>query len=242
MTEYNDMGIPVKTEYELLKAGTYDFVVHGIVSMGLRKPFKETNDSGKKNNPYPSFKFIFELPDSVRDDGVTNVIGTNVTASDYGTGALYRICLAVLGDSINHKFNKKTGVWVMNPELLTFTGLKSLLGGKGQLSIIHREGSNGTYAAIDNTRIIALDPRLPAPKATRETFIFSPMQPDIEVFTNTLTYWTQKDVMTALNVSNFPTELHDAWHKIEENRQSDSSNNETTNTTSNKKYDTSSIE
>ncbi|CAB4120915.1 hypothetical protein UFOVP1_32 [uncultured Caudovirales phage] len=220
----NDMGFDTapKGSFTPIEPGTYDFVIHGIVGLGLRKPFFDVDDNGKKVLPKVAVKIIFELPSNVRDDGQTEVTAMSCNMSTHGKSQLFKVFHACLGDAVIASYDKN-GTPIMDIERVSATGLKVLLGSVGALTIVNKKSEKGQiYARV--SAVNYLDPRLPRPVATREQFFFSPFQPDLEVFKNNLSYWTQKDVMSSLNADTFPKELHDAWVKIEEDRASADAN------------------
>ena len=71
--KYSDMGAATTsgTDFKPLEAQSYDFVIHGIVGLGLRP----NSFQGEVKAPVAQIKVIFELPDAVRDDGQTSVVG-----------------------------------------------------------------------------------------------------------------------------------------------------------------------
>jgi hypothetical protein len=213
MTQVNELGMEIKDtkQFSLIPEGQYDFILHGIVSLGM-----QSNENSKfDKTPKGVFKFIFELPEHIREDEQTSVIGCYINATIGELGAAYKLISVLLGSDFDA--NKMT-------EYLTVSGLKNLLGKTGILTIYHTEKNNRVNARVaasakSNWGFLPLDPRLPKPQATRETFLFTPGVPDLEVFKNTLTYWTQKEVMSALNASSWPKELHEAWVEIESKQQ-----------------------
>ncbi len=219
MTQYNDFGLAIPEvnnfEYEIVPAGTYDFVIYGIINMGIREPYKgEGATPGRL--PVANLKILFELANCFKEDKSTNVIGLNLPISLHGRSNIFRLVNACFGDVVIDKYDKK-GYPIMKAEYLDSVNIKGLLGKVGSLTVIHKpsKASDKTYAVVKPDSIIALDPRLPKPIATKDFILFNPLQPDLDVFRK-LTYWTQKDIMAAMNAQAFPTELHDAWVRIEE--------------------------
>lgn len=214
----NDFGLEItERKFELIPAGNYDFIIHGIVNVGVRKPYTELTPEGKKALPKNQIKVIFEFPSSIRDDGETNVSSLNLAVSLHGKSSMFKLFNACFGQAIIDGYDKQ-GNPTMKSEYLTASHIEKLLGSVGTLTIIHKATDNRTYARIKPDSLVALHPLVPKPIATRETFLFNPLQPDLEVFKNKLTYWTQKEIMEAMNVEAFPTELHKAWLEIQEER------------------------
>lgn len=204
----NDLGIVESNGYELLEAKDHDAVVHGIVNLGLRP----VEFQGEKKNPAVFIKVILELPDVIREDNETAVIGKKVKLTNSVDKGNYAKLLTAFGEKVT-KINMSS---YLNSE-----ALKKLLGKPIIARIDHWESEEGTRAAV--RELVKLDPRLPQPQATRATFFFNPLAPDLEVFKNTLTYFTQKEIMEALNADSFPKELHLEWVKIQEDKAKDAS-------------------
>jgi hypothetical protein len=224
MAKYNDMGVEIR-ERRLIEATMHDFVIFGVVGLGVRKPFIAEGDDDSNKPPKAKFKIIFELPNSVNDEGITDLIHLNMTASTHCKSTYAKLVRVIHGDkAVGRTYTSKQGEkqWELKAEYLNFTAVKGLLGGVGSLTVLHEEGTNGTYAKVDYQSLSVLHPRVARPVGVREPIVFTPMQPDIDVFRDKLTYWTQKEIMEALNVSAFPEELHKAWVAIEENKLKDS--------------------
>lgn len=198
----NDLGIPVSSGgYELLPAGEYDAVIHGIINIGLRP----VEFQGEKKAPAVFIKLILELPDKLRDDGVSTVVSKKIKLTNSVDKGNYAKLLTTLGEKVS-KANINS--------YLTSDALKALLGKSAIVVVDHWQSDDGVKATV--RELLKLDPRLPQPQATRDTFFFNPLAPDLAVFKDTLTYYTKKEIMEALNADNFPPELHAAWAEEQE--------------------------
>jgi len=209
MTNLLDLGFQEKASFKPVDAGIYDAVIHGIVSLGVQ-PQKDDPVTGKPKAPRGMLKIIFEMPDVVRDDKQTALISKNMVLSNHEKSGYYKLFAACLGSA------KTTEAVVAS------TPVTDLLGKKLALTVVHwSNAENGTSGAkVPENATNHLDARLAtiATPATRDTFFFNPMNPDLDVFKDKLTYYTQKVVMDALNASSFPKELHKLWVKIQEER------------------------
>lgn len=207
MTNISDMGAPLTAnrgggEFKTLGNGTYDYVIHGVVGLGLR----ENSFQGEAKKPVVKIKIIFEIPSEVRDDGQPHVCSYKVNLSPNAKGNFYRFVRTLDKDVTEDNFS----------EYMTSAGLHKLLGKTGVLTIASFEKDGKTISYVDGNGFSRLDPRLPKPVAVRPEFFFNPFKPELDVFENTLTYYTKKEIMEALNASQFPEELHKAWVKAQE--------------------------
>lgn len=207
MSNLSDMGAPLTSghgggDFKALANGTYDYVIHGIVGLGLR----ENSYQGEAKPPVVKIKIIFEVPAEVRDDKQTQVCSYKVNLSPNAKGNFYKFVRTIDKDATEDNFSG----------YMSAAGLNNLLGQVGVLTINSFEKDGKAIAYVDGSGFTRLDPRLPKPVATRPTFFFNPFKPDVEVFKNTLTYYTQKEVMEALNAHQFPPELHQAWAAVQE--------------------------
>lgn len=212
MSNISDLGISMKAgkEYEPVKEGKYDFLVHGIVFLGEQPNlmgFK--NEKGELQKPSPQFKFIFELPKAIREDGLSEVMSLNVTASVSERG-FYITLVSILLD--------KTMTPDEMADYVTSAGLKSLLGKAGRLRVVHWEKDGRKGAKIDRKGLYPHDEDREMPVAKRETFFFNPLQPDMNIFKNVLTHWTRKEIMQAVNAKDFCKEIHQEWARELEER------------------------
>lgn len=200
----NDLGIPVSSgNFELLPTGEYDAVIHGIINLGLRP----VEFQGEVKAPAVFIKLVLELPDKVREDGMTTVVSKKIKLTNSVDKGNYAKLLTTLGEKVT-KANMNS--------YLSSNALKALLGKSVIVTVDHWQSDDGVKATV--RELLKLDPRLPQPKATRETFFFNPLAPDLAVFKDILTYYTKKEVMEALNASNFPAELHAAWAEEQEKK------------------------
>lgn len=209
----SDLGVSTVAgakEFELVTEGKYDAVVHGIVYLGLvRNDFKKQD--GTPQQPSPKIKLIMEIPDSVRGDGLTTVMGTDLTLSVSERGNFISVVSALVDKKLDEE-----GM----AEYVGSKGLKELLGRNVHVTVKHWEKDGKTGASLDRKGFYPMDARLPKPKATRDTFFFSPFQPDLELFEKTLTYWTQRAVMSSESASQYPEELKKLWLKIDQEHNS----------------------
>ena len=209
MTNLIDLGFEQKGSFKPVDPGTYDAVVHGIVSLGVQAQ-KDDPVTKEPKPPKGTLKIIFEMPDVVRDDGQTALISKNMILSNHEKSGYYKLFAACLGQTNTTKL------------LVTTTSVEELLGKKLALTIVnwHNPENDTNGAKVPENATNYLDARLAAvaTPATRPTFFFDPMNPSLEIFRDTLTYWTQKTVMDALNASNYPKELHELWVKIQEEK------------------------
>lgn len=216
--EGNEFGY-TKGSYEPLKVGKYDAVLHAIIGLGRQKGGMY---KGKQKPPVIKLKFVFELPGSLRktedDEEVTDVIGKNVNISDNVERGGFAAMLKALGENPT-----STNI----TKYMTKAALEKLLGKKVVLSIDHFETEDGDRPYVKE--VFELDPRIqPQPEATKKFLYFNPRTPDLEAFKNTITPYTRKIMMEALDADQFPKELHEAYAVIKEQEAADgrSSNKE----------------
>ncbi len=238
----NEMGFEINNnknfvEFEPIPKGKYYFAVHGIVGLGQRDMSRFLDKNGKSQQPVGQFRVIFEILNHKREDDENSVIHTdlNVTAGSRGKLAAF---IATVLDRFPTEEEMQTKY--------TTVGIKEILGSVGRLTISHYQDKRGQTRAQVETKEWGFSPvdelaKPQLPKATRETFFFNPMNKDhVEIFKNNLTYWTQSSVMSALNANQFPRELHEAWAKIQLDREQKQQNNKTqpktTETNSNQDY------
>lgn len=202
-------------KYEILPEGAYDFVIHGVIGLGLRKKIYE----GKEIGEQAIVKIIFEIPDHLREDKQTELLSIKFPISSNEKSNYYKFCTALLGQSI-------TDV-VENMEKLCYSsGMKELLGKMGTLTV--STWKNGEGRSVSNKGFYPLHPKAPKPISTREFVFFNPFNPDIEVFKTKLTSWTRKEIMEALNADNFKDELKLAYNEClaeDEKKKLEKSNN-----------------
>lgn len=206
-TKVSDLGFEIKTggEFKDVPVGIHDAVVHGIVYLGLvANNFKK--DDGSPQPPAPQIKIIVELPNEVRGDGQTQVMSTDVTVSCGEKGNYLPIVSAIT----KKKQSPETMV-----EFQYSDGMKSLLGKAVGVTVTEWERDGRKGVTLDRKGFFPFDVRLPQPVAKRETFFFSPMNPDIEIFEKTLTAWTRKKIMEATNAEQFPDALKQSWAKMQ---------------------------
>jgi len=224
MTDQNDeyMGYTPGNNltYDILPEGTYDFVIHGVIGLGLRKHVFE----GKELKPQATVKFIFEIPEHSRPgDGQTELLSIKFPISSNSKSNYFKFCTAVLGANV-------TAVDENMEKLCFSTGMKELLGKVGTLTVV--TWKNGEGRSVSNKGFYPLHPKAPKPVPTRDFVFFNPFNPDIKVFKNNLTAWTRKEIMDAVNAENFKDELKQAYqeclaedekNKINNNNKQDSS-------------------
>lgn len=196
-----------------IETGTYDAVVHGIVKLSQQavSVFVNGKPTDQKVNK-AQIKVIFEIPSLMRDDDQSSTMQTVINLSDSPDKGSFAKFLRLF----NITASKKT-------DILTYMlddNLKTILGKTLSLSIVKETGKDNKerskVLAFDKGGMTRLDPRLPQPVPTRELFYFNPRNPDMEVFKNTLSYWTKRDVMNAVDSDQFPKELQQEWVKVQE--------------------------
>jgi hypothetical protein len=160
MTDHTDdyMGYTPGTgsTYEMLPEGSYDFVVHGIVGLGLRPH----TYNGEELKPQATIKIIFEIPECIREhDGQTELLSLKLPISSNVKSNYYKFCTAILGPNITNVEE--------NMERLCFsTGMKELLGKMGTLSIVTWKDGKGR--SVSNKGFYPLHPKAPKPVATKD--------------------------------------------------------------------------
>ena len=209
MTSLLDLGFTEQKEgvkFTPIPNGIYDAYVHCIIGLGLQ-PQQPDYTTKEPRDPAKEIRVVFEIPSIVREDEQTSVIKLDMRTSVHEKSMYAGLFRAVFGLSTD-------SMDILN------TSADALLG--KVLSLRVREWSNektgrsGNGIKKDDMQV--LDPRLAAvaKPATRPTFIFNPYNPDMEVFNTMLTYWTKKDIMEALDSSQFPAVMHEAWVKVQE--------------------------
>ncbi len=203
MTSTNEFGYTPSTGFTPMEAGDYDAVLQGIIVMG-RQP---RTFEGKPKPPQVRLKFVFEIPDLVREGS------SDSTAPKETSTTSYKVWLS---DSLDKGgFAKALRALGENPTkdsimgYMSQAGLTPLLGRGIVLTVKQFEGEKGVSACVET--LTKLHAKIAIPVATRPIFYFNPMMPDIEVFNKLLSYYTKKEVMGAVNSEQFPKELHAAW-------------------------------
>jgi hypothetical protein len=212
MTDENkvsDLGFEIHTggDFKDVPVGTHDAVVHGIVYLGLVANNFKNDKTGEPMPPAPQIKIIVELPNEVRGDGQTQVMSTDVTLSCNTIRGNYAPIIAAITKT------KQT------PESMAkymySDGLKELLGKAVGVTVSEWEKDGRKGVMLERKGFFQFDYRLPQPVPKRPAFFFSPVNPDIEVFEKTLTAWTRKKIMEAVNVAQFPDVLKQSWAKMQ---------------------------
>lgn len=216
----NELGFVTKT-IELIKPGDYDAVIHGIINLGMRAGSEQTftnKETGLKEtkitDPAIFLRFILEFPNDIRNDGQSHVIAKNVKLSDYipkkagGMESAFYKLLKTLGETPT-----RANIY----SYMSKEGLSKFAGKALVATIINQTSQTGNdYARVKE--LTRLHKAVTPPTPTREFFYFNPRDPDLDMFKNTLTYWTQKDIMEAIDSEFFPAGLHELWAKIQEDR------------------------
>lgn len=199
MTTLKELGLADKVNFKPVGAGIYDAVIHGIVHLGLQ-PQPADMATGDARHPCNMLKIIFELPDSIRDDEETALISKDIPVKAGEKSNYYKLFYACFGP--------KTDMG-----LVVSTGVEELLGKKLALTVAEWTSQDGKRSGSKVESFAFLDPRLAAiaKPAKRDTFFFSPLKPDINIFNDTLTDWTRKMIMEALNAAQYPKELLQAY-------------------------------
>lgn len=204
-------------QFEMLPEGMYDYVIHGVVGLGIQKKVFQGEEQRK-----PMVKIIFEIPEHKREgDGQTEVVAVNFPISSHPNSLYYKFCATVF-DGFNDKEAEK---------MVYSSGMKELLGKVGTLKISSWEAKDGEERRSVNTKgFSALHPKVAKPIPTREPVFFNPFNPDIEVFKTKLTSWTRKQIMEALNADNFKEELKAAYEECKaeddkKKKENDNNNN-----------------
>lgn len=230
---YDETGFKSKTR-EILKEGQYDAVLHGVINLGLKEGMEQTykdEETGeavtKKPEPAVMYRFVFELPNDLRaNDDQPHVIHKDVKLSDWIPKKKGQL------ESGFHKLLKALGEDPTRTTIcdyMTMSALSKLAGKAVTLEVVEKTSQSGnSYNRVSN--VIRLHPKVTPPTPVREFFYFNPRNPDLNVFKSTLTYWTQKEIMEALDSSNFPETLHKEWVGIEEARSADTADTNTYNT------------
>lgn len=197
-------------DYKPVPKGTYDALVHGIAILGLREPHPQSENQ----TPMNRVRFIFELHSdpkspSLKDHMFENkapVLKLDVSLSN--GGHYLKLIKALLGDEIT----KETIQPYTKP-----SGQQQLLGKGARVTVVNykdkrNKDQSKILSEISELGVTQLDSRVPPPDATRDTFFFNPYDVHtVNVFEENLTYWTQKDIMSAVNSNQFPNELKAAW-------------------------------
>lgn len=202
------------SNYEAPPVGVYDFVVHGIVGLGLRKAFFK---GVEKDKPNAMVKFIFEIPDLIRDDKQTEVVSVKLPMSTGDRSHFHKLCTVLLGAEAMTEENVT--------KLCTASGLKTLLGKTGTLTIASWKNDKGEeIRSVDKNGFSPSHPKVTKPIPTREFVFFNPFAPDLDVFKNNLTSWTRKEIMEALNVDQFKPELKALYAQLVAEEQANKDN------------------
>lgn len=206
-TGYEVTSRPDFVSLEVIPEGEYDAVLFGIVNIGRQPGWK-----GKP--PENKIKLLFEIPSFERgEEKLPTVVSKKVKLSAYiknpnKAGGFDSGFFSLLS-SLGLKVSKDT---IMS--YLTTEGLTSLLSKSCVVTVRHwvKDKDNIIPCAKEVSK---LHPKAPQPEGKLNCFYFTPRQPNMEVFNN-LTFYTKKEVMSALDADQFPKELHEAWVKVQE--------------------------
>ena len=186
-----------------LEAGEYDALLMAIVSLDLQ-PGNPNSQWPSGQRPSNKLKLIYEIPEQKNEDGSTVMQAMNVSASLHERSTLAKHAKCLLRKEIK---GEELGKAIQSGDLL---------GKPIVLTIAHWENDKG-YKNIKIAEVNPLHAKIPLPKATRDSFIFDPMEGDLKVWEE-LTYYTKKQVMESLNASEFSKEMHASWAKAEEDK------------------------
>ncbi len=192
--------------FEPVEEGTYDATIHAVIQTGLRPP-----PPGSDNKtPSRQILVLFELPDVVRAMGdkelphIVKLSYLNLTASvEKGNFAKLLRAAGLKPDEQNIR------------GFMLKEGLEQLLGKSLMVTIEHGESKAGKIYE----KVKSVAKRVSTKKAlepVRKPFLFNPRHPDLEIFNNTLIYYTKSDIMEALDADQFPAELHKAWAEAQD--------------------------
>ena len=208
MFTLKDMGLKEKkggVDFEPVPQGRYDAYVHAVISLGLQ-PQQPDFKTGKPNDPDTMLRVLFEIPSVVRTDGQTSLVKLDMRQSANEKSYYYALYKALYGVDTNL-------------EKVVSTPVNDLLGKVLSLNVTvwsnpktNRSGNN-----IKKDGLIELDARLKEAVSpiTRETFVFNPYKPDLTIFKDKLSYYTQKNIMESLDSGQYPEELINAWGEIQ---------------------------
>ena len=115
-------------QFEMLPVGVYDYVIHGVVGLGIQKKTFKQEEQQK-----PMVKIIFEIPEHKREgDGQTEVVAANFPISSHPNSLYYKFCSTVF-EGFNDKEAEK---------MVYSSGMKELLGKVGTLKISEWESKD----------------------------------------------------------------------------------------------------
>ena len=200
----NELGMELK-QYNLLDEGDYDAVIFGVINLGLQT----VEFQGEVKQPATFIRLILEIPSITDSEGNSATIQKKVKLTSSVDKGNYAKLLVALGEKV-------TTANISN--YLTPAALQGLLGKTASVKIEHFNTADGKRNMVQD--ISRLDPRLPQPKGTKKHFFFNPFNPDLDVFKDDVTIYGKKEIMGALNSSNFPKELHAAWVEVQEQKES----------------------
>lgn len=182
-----------------IEVGKHDAYLQGIVFLYEQKvrPYQ-----GKERPNQRKIKFIFELPNLVKeDDKSTSTMSKTMNCTNNAKGVLIKTLSSVTKLKMS---TEDVGMMLDDPT-------KYLLGKKTSLEVdVFQNGDN--YITFVK-EIIGLDERIEVPASTRPTFVFDPKNPDMKVWNELITFYTKKTIMDSTNASEFPEELHEQYLK-----------------------------
>lgn len=189
----------------------YDAVVHAVLDMGEHvKVYK-----GEAKPAATMIKFLFEIP-GAEEDGTSRVMGyKELKFSTHEKSSLMGLLKNLFGvvtiDEVLHKLETSEG----HGE----GAIKGLLGTAVKLTL-------ATFTNKDNrdiqyiAEVDRLDPRLPAPEATLEPFVFITTAKDApKIFKEKLTPFTQDRIASSEAAGKFPEALQQAIAEVGEERE-----------------------
>lgn len=198
----NELGMELQS-YTLLEEGEHDAVIFGVINIGLQPIEFEKEQKA----PGTFIRLVMELPSILDDEGKPATVQKKIRLTSNVEKGNYAKLLVAIGEKVN-----KNNI----NDYLSSAALLGFLGKPIVAKVSHFNTDDGKRNMVQE--LTKLDPRLPQPKGTRETFYFNPFKPDLDVFKKDLTAFAQKEVMGALNATNFPPELHEVYASIQEDR------------------------
>lgn len=204
-------NVTKRAEFKLIPEGQHDGVLHAIIELGRHKTgftMASTEPGGSAIEPEKTFvRFVFEVPDIKRDDGIAEIVSRDLAASASSKSNMFRFINALLTRKGEQLTDEELAV-----SLSSDSFMKSLLGLPLTLTVKHIiQRHNGMpYHVIENFQ--ALDKRIAAPEPTREPLIFSFEDSTAEAF-NKLTFATKKKIMSALNADELNTAIPEAFEE-----------------------------
>jgi len=207
-----------RKKWPLVPEGNQDALLLGIVQLSIQPPSEYALKHFKEARDTDQLRLIFEFPNAKDDEGEllkshedkALTLSIDITYSDsVAKGNLYKFVSAVLQKELTQE---QFSAWCGDD-----ANFKGLIGKALALKLQHKTSAAGRERC-DIKGFLPLDPdlqQLRPQTATHEPLFFTPFNVDLKEWAK-LTFWSKRDVMNAVDASEFPKDLQESWVAAQE--------------------------